>query len=172
MARIPIVDESDIETGFKNRSEIQLSDIYRVSALWITNSKGEVLMARRALTKTHDPGRWGPAVAGTVEEGETYETNIVKETLEELGVQVSIDDLERGPKALSQGTHKHWGQWFLYKTDWPIEKFTIPADEVAEIKWFTPAELLREFDKDPKQFVKSCKQFLPLFVDGISPTDA
>ena len=31
----------------------------------------------RSFTKSHDPGKWGPAVAGTVEEGETY--NFLKE---------------------------------------------------------------------------------------------
>ena len=42
---------------------------YRVSALWVTDSKGRILLAQRVLTKRHNPGKWGRAVAGTVEEG-------------------------------------------------------------------------------------------------------
>src|SRR3989344_2570418 len=81
-----IVDEHDNPIGLKDREDITSEDIYRVSLLWITNSKGEILLARRAYTKSHDPGKWGPAVAGTVEEGETYESNIIKEAEEELGL--------------------------------------------------------------------------------------
>ncbi|MFA6422790.1 MAG: NUDIX domain-containing protein, partial [Candidatus Buchananbacteria bacterium] len=86
MAKIIIVNENDEAIGHKERNELDFSDIYRVSGLWITNLKGEILLAQRAFTKNHDPGKWGPAAAGTVEEGEDYETNILKEAEEELGL--------------------------------------------------------------------------------------
>jgi len=57
MVLIPIVDEKDKIIGYKDRKEIQKEDIYRVSALWITNSKDEILLAQRAFSKSHDPGR-------------------------------------------------------------------------------------------------------------------
>lgn len=46
-----IVDENDQIIGHKFREEIVQTDIYRVAALWITNSKGDILLARRALSK-------------------------------------------------------------------------------------------------------------------------
>ena len=121
-------------------------------------------MARRALAKTHNPGCWGPAVAGTVEEDETYETNVIKETSEEIGLQITANDLEKGPKIFSQGTYTHFSQWYSYKTDLPTEMFAIQAEEVAEIKWFTPKELWEEFRRDPESFVPSAKRFLPLLL--------
>ena len=36
-------------------------------------------MARSVFMIDKLPGKWGPAVAGTVEEGESYEENIIKE---------------------------------------------------------------------------------------------
>ena len=42
-----IVDEGDKQIGIKDRSEISLSDICRSSGLWIENSKGQVLLAKR-----------------------------------------------------------------------------------------------------------------------------
>lgn len=85
--KIVVVNENDEVVGAKKRGTIATDDIYRVSALWITNSNGDVLLAQRALTKKNDPGKWGPAVAGTVEEGETYLGNITKETEEEIGLK-------------------------------------------------------------------------------------
>ena len=55
-AKIIIVDENDNIIGYKERGTIEQSDIDRVSALWITNSKGEFLLARRAYTKKNNPG--------------------------------------------------------------------------------------------------------------------
>ncbi|OGI75966.1 hypothetical protein A3C67_01195 [Candidatus Nomurabacteria bacterium RIFCSPHIGHO2_02_FULL_42_19] len=84
--KIPIVDKNDDVIEYRERNDQDANAIYRVSSLWIRNSKGEILLARRAFSKSHDPGKWGPAVAGTVEEGETYESNIIKEAEEELGL--------------------------------------------------------------------------------------
>lgn len=84
---IPIVDEEDNIIDYKERKKLDLKDIYRVSALWIENSKGEILLAQRSFNKKHHPGLWGPAVAGTVEKGESYEENISHEIEEELGIK-------------------------------------------------------------------------------------
>jgi len=94
MKRI-IVDKNDRVIGAKESQDIDfLNEIYRVSALWLWNSSGEVLVAQRKKSKGNDAGKWGPSVAGTVEEGESYEQNIVKEVEEEIGVrgvEISLD---------------------------------------------------------------------------------
>jgi len=90
MCEIPIVKNNDEIIKYKKRSEILENDIYRVSSLWITNSSGEVLLAKRAKIKKNHPGVWGPAVSGTVEKDETYYENILKETNEEIGLDVDF----------------------------------------------------------------------------------
>ena len=146
-----IVDEQDNEIGIK--SVAGHDDIYRVSALWLTNKSGEILLARRAYTKKHHPGKWGPAVAGTVEEGETYLSNIVKETEEELGLKFGEQDFILGPKYLSRETWTHWGQWFLVKKDIPLGEMSPEEDEVAEIRWFKPEDLEKELKSNPEEFL-------------------
>jgi len=82
-----IVDDQDNLIGAKPRNEIDFkNDYYRISGLWLTNSKGQILIAQRLLTKDKDPGKWGPAAAGTLEVGETYESNAYKEADEEIGL--------------------------------------------------------------------------------------
>jgi len=100
MGKIVIVDENDNKIGHKEYGETNPDDIYRVSALWLTNQKGEVLIARRAYNKKLDPGKWGTAASGTVDEGETYYENIVKETEEEIGL--TGVEFKKGP----YGRHK------------------------------------------------------------------
>ncbi|MDP2815354.1 MAG: NUDIX domain-containing protein [Rectinemataceae bacterium] len=161
MSRIPIVDENDVEISFKERSEVELGDIYRVSALWLTNSKGEVLLAQRSLHKKNGPGKWGPAVAGTVDEGETYEINILKESEEEIGLVLSPQEIRLGPKVKIQGSHLHFCQWYYAKSDKSIDEFVLQEDEVMDARWVSTEELIRLTDENPEMFSGSMMQWLP-----------
>src|ERR1700677_4628008 len=94
---ILIVDEEDNLIGFKTYEELQYEDIYQVSALWLKDVRtGDVLLAQRKWTKQSDPGKWAAAVAGTVDKGENYQINIVKEIEEEIGLKDL--KLKLGPK--------------------------------------------------------------------------
>ena len=159
--RIPIVDENDNIVGYKDRGLVNQEDIYRVSALWITNSKGEALLARRALTKSHNPGKWGPAVAGTVEEEESYRDNIIKEAEEEIGLK-NIKPLT-GPKIRRSGEYNYFGQWYLLEIDKPINEFMIDRNEVESIKWFSKKDLLKEIQDHPDKFLENMKERVELF---------
>lgn len=151
MARIVIVDREDNAIGSRERKETE-GTIYRVTGIWITNSKGEILVARRALRKAKDPGKWGPAVAGTVEEGETYESNAAKELEEELGIRAP---LRKGPKNFVQGKNTFFCQWFFATVDLPASAFTIQEAEVAEVKWIAPQMLLVDLAVRPHEYIPS-----------------
>ena len=159
--KIVIVDENDDVIGHKERGAIMQDDIYRVAALWITNSNGDVLLAQRALTKLHDPGKWGPAVAGTVEQGEDYDMNIRKEAEEEIGLK------NVQPKKVNKervfGEHNHFTQWFLLEMDVPIDSFIINVAEVQAVQWFPKGQLLKEIESAPDKFLGTMKQWAELF---------
>jgi isopentenyldiphosphate isomerase len=151
--KMPIVNEQDEIIGIKDRGDLLDSDIYRVSALWITNSEGKILLAKRSLNKEKDPGLWGPAVAGTVEEYESYEANIIKEAEEEIGIGGYTFNL--GPKMRVTSPHNHFTQWFTLVIDNPIEDFHIQKEEVDKIQWFDKDELLDEMQDNPDKFIDS-----------------
>ncbi|MEK9135397.1 MAG: NUDIX domain-containing protein [Patescibacteria group bacterium] len=152
--KIVIVDEKDNVIGYKDRDAINYQeDIYRVSALWITNSKGDILLAKRALTKSHSPGKWGPAVSGTVDEGEDYDLNIIKEAEEEIGL-TNISP-RKGFKKRISGKYNYFCQWYFAIMDKPVSDFKIKKDEVEEVKWFPIKELIREMENQPDKFTGS-----------------
>lgn len=159
--RIIIVNEKDEPIGVKNRSLVQLEDIYRVSALWVENDRGEVLLARRAYSKNHDPGKWGPAVAGTVADGEAYEDNIKKEAKEELGLENLV--FRSGPKCLYNSEHKFFVQWFISEINMPINFFRPDNLEVAEIIWISKTDLSNLLKNHPDEFVASAKIWPEIF---------
>ncbi len=155
MSKIIIVDENDNPIGFRERMERGDTDIARVTGLCVYNAKREVLIAQRVFTKRYDPGKWGPAVSGTVEEGETYESNIIKEAMEEIGLPVDASKLVTDSHRLAIGQHHYFRQMFYYQCDWPIEKFKIEEKEVAQIRWINIGELAAQVKEHPENFIAS-----------------
>lgn len=151
--KIPIVDENDNITGYKERNDKDTNTIYRVSYLWITDTNGKILLAQRALNKNHNPGKWGPVVAGTVEEGETYESNIIKEAEEEIGLKNIKPIL--GTKKRQKNKYNYFSQEFLLTLPSGFNNFTIQKEEVAEIKWFTVEELEKKLETNPEDFLST-----------------
>jgi len=56
MMRVVTVDADDKPIGIKLREDITRDDLYRASAIWITNPRDEILIAQRAFVKKHSPG--------------------------------------------------------------------------------------------------------------------
>ncbi|MFZ2593388.1 MAG: NUDIX domain-containing protein [Minisyncoccia bacterium] len=162
MTEIIIVNEQNIEIGVKDRSLLVPEDIYRVSALWLSNSVGDVLLARRSPTKEINPGLWGPAVAGTLDAGETYESNIIKETFEEIGLTITLGDITAGPLVRRVSSQSNYfGQWFFLKRDVSVNECVCAPHEVAEIAWFSESQLLEQLRDTPQKFVPGFGEWLP-----------
>jgi len=159
--RIIIVNENDEIIGYKDRRQVTRNDIYRVSALWIKNSKGEYLLAQRSFDKVHNPGQWGPAVAGTIEEGETYESNIVKEAEEEIGLKNF--DYHIAGKSRRTGRLERYNffcQWFVALLDRKVEDFHIDHSEVEQLRWYSRAELEEKIRSRTTKFFSSLEYCL------------
>lgn len=161
---IIIVDKDDNEIGIKNFDTVDyLKDIYRVSAAWVSNSQGEVLIAQRAFDKAHSPGCWGPSAAGTIEVGETYDQNIIHELEEEIGLTVTLADLTKGTKIFTHADNpnrRYFTQWYYTKADKPAEEFVIQKDEVEAVRWVAKEKLLAELTEKPKHFLDSFEEII------------
>lgn len=153
-SRIPIVNEQDEIIGERIRKELQPGDIFRVTGLWIYDDAGNILLARRAETKALHPGLWALGVAGTVEIGETYDSNIVKEMAEEIGLTGYIPTFlskELRDNQSGLGLRRFAAHYAVtIPHDYPL---VLKEDEVAEIKWFTPEEIEKAATEHPEMFV-------------------
>ncbi len=158
--KIPIVNEQDEIIGYKEREGKNPKDISRITGLWLKDREGNVLLAQRSFRKKKSPGLWGPSAAGTVEEGETYESNIIKEAEEEIGL-IGLKPIA-GPKIRASASHEFFGQWFIASIDhdYPFKK---QDEEVESIKWFTKNELEKLLKEQPEMFVSGFKKYYDLF---------
>ena len=159
---IQIVDQNDELVTHKENSHVdRVNDIYRVSALWLTSLEGDVLIAQRKLTKAHDPGKWGPAVSGTVEQEETYESNMYKEAEEEIGL--SGVRLSAGPKTHIKEPWHYFCQWFTCEIDKQSHKLSLQDEEVEAIAWVPFDDLAKEVIDNPSKFVPGFSDIIQLF---------
>lgn len=164
LLKVIIVDKNDNVIGLKERENLKNDDLYRVSALWIESSKEEVLLARRALTKSHDPGKWGPAVARTLEEGETYDLGILKGAEKEVGLKNIKFKKGSKVKIKLAGRLRYFLQWYLAEIDKPAREFKIQKSEVEEVRWFSKDELEKKLRENPNEFIYSVNQWIDLFL--------
>lgn len=153
-----IVNDKDEIVSYKNRELIKSNDIYRVSALWIINSQEQILFAKRSFNKINNPGKWGPAVSGTVEENENYLNNIIKETREEIGIDLTQYSFEKIEKIYTDGKYNFFCQWYLLKEDIDINNLEIQKDEVEEIKWMNKEKFRNNLKKNPKKYTISMQK--------------
>ena len=158
--KIQIVNNQDELIDTKERYDLDYSiDTYRVSALWITNSKGQSLLAQRASTKSSDPGKWGPAVAGTIEEGETYEQNIYKEAVEEIGLE-DVKFSKSIKMRFDTNSRKYFCQWYIVEINNDIDSFTRQVEEVDALEWVDTHKLKEDLKANPDKYVPGMEQIV------------
>jgi isopentenyl-diphosphate delta-isomerase len=92
---LDILDEQGNKTG-KSRPYLEAHEkglIHAVVHVWIVNFKNEILVQKRADNKRFDPGLWDISAAGHVSAGETSLQAGIRETKEELGLDIPESNL-------------------------------------------------------------------------------
>ncbi len=159
---IIIVDENDNIIKYVPRNERLSTDIFRISSLWVTNTKWDVLLAQRHKNKESNPEKWSTAVAGTNAEGETYESNIYKEAEEEIGLKGVVFEERMKLKKFDRSYPFHC-QWYSCIIDRDINDFHIQEEEVQDLRWWTRAELQKAFAETPEIFTKNMPRYFEMF---------
>lgn len=149
---IPVVNEQDEIICYKPRSEITTNDIYRATGCRVRDPAWNILLAQRAFTKKHNPGKRACAVAGTVQKWETYLANVLKEILEEIGIAVIEKDLSLGPKIYREYDRKYFWQRFILEYDWPKEDLKFERGAMEALKRLSSEELKKDYISDPEKY--------------------
>lgn len=151
--KIPIVNEQDEIIGYKKREETTREDIRRIVGLDVFNEKGEVLIAKRNPDKKIDPDVWGPSVAGTVDEGEDYDSTVLKEAEEEIGL-TNIQPIFIHKYFYETENSRRWCSryYVLINSERELHR---QESEVAELKWITIEDLETWSKEKPEEFIPS-----------------
>lgn len=132
------------------RGEIIPKGYYHlVVHVWIKNSAGEFLISRRSADRPTYPLKW-ECVGGSVVKGEDSMTGALRETKEEVGIDLLP---EKGRIIFSKVRSEISGQYFgdimdvwLFSYDGPVSLEEATTKEVAQVQWMTREEVLQKYE--------------------------
>jgi isopentenyl-diphosphate Delta-isomerase len=91
---LDVVNERDEVVDSRPANEcIKRGLLHRAVVIFLFNSKGELFLQKRANDLVFYPGFWSASVTGHVSSGETYREAAIRETKEELGLNVEVREL-------------------------------------------------------------------------------
>ncbi len=90
MEHIILVDDHDQEIGTMEKMEAhQKGLLHRAFSILIVNSKGELLLQQRALSKYHSGGLWTNTCCSHPRPGESIEGAAKRKLKQEMGIEVN-----------------------------------------------------------------------------------
>ncbi|MBP5344358.1 MAG: NUDIX domain-containing protein [Alphaproteobacteria bacterium] len=120
-----------------------------IAAIFLFNSKGNIILQRIALTKKTDAGKWSYSAGGHVDAGESYEVAALRELNEEMGIKATTATFVGKDYTFRDGKPRACHNVFKVISDDPI---TFDPSEVAEIHEFSIPELKQKIQDHPEQF--------------------
>lgn len=158
---VVIVDRQNNPIGLAMLKEAWERGLYyRVVGILVEDDAGRILLQQRAATMDLNPGTWDLSVAGHVDEGQTYQTAVVRELEEELGLQdVDLEDLGINFYSYINDGRKMNNFLNLFRVVVPADtKFAPEEHEVSATRWFTREDLAEAMDARPEQFSPFIKE--------------
>lgn len=109
---------------------------------------GKILLQKRSSKKKLWPNMWDVTVGGHVIAGEFGRQALIRETREELGIEINDDDIKYlvGSTSINkQGDiiNKHYNECYLITKHIDISDVKLQKEEVSEIRYFSKDELLK-----------------------------
>jgi len=147
------VDEKDRETGYMEKMEVHKKGVlHRAFSVLIFNSKGEVLLQKRAEIKYHSPGLWTNSCCSHQREGENLNDAVSRRLKEELGIVCECKEVFKFKYRVEfdNGLIEHEiDHVFIGQYDGNISP---NQDEIEEIRWVPLDKLNKEMSENPEDF--------------------
>ena len=120
---------------------------HKAVALFIINSKDQVLLQRRSPNKKLWPNLWDISAGGHVLAGEFGFEAIIREIKEELGTDIEKNDILFIGSATSVNIkgdiiNNHFNEFYIVNKDIDISNLTLQLEEVSEVKWFEKDDIV------------------------------
>ncbi len=136
---LDVVDEQNHIIGQALRDEVHRKGLrHRAAHLVIFNRQGDLLLQKRSRNKSDFPGFWDSSAAGHLAAGESYEACILREAVEELGIELGESCKKLFLLPASPETGMEFCQVFRASHEGP---FVLNKEEVEDVRWYSENEI-------------------------------
>lgn len=113
-------------------------DYHMIVHVYPVNSKGEILIQKRADCVKTKPGIWA-ITGGSVIAGEDIFTGCLRELQEEVGITAVPEDVRL--VSITQKPGRFRSVWIV-RSNVELSELTLQEEEVSEVKWATPETIM------------------------------
>ena len=148
-----VVNERDEVIDRQLRREVhRLGLKHRAVHVLVLNSRGEVFLQKRSMTKDREPGKWDSSTSGHVDSGENYDSGAVRELREEIGL--ALAQIPERLFRIDACRETDWEFCWVYrcKAEGP---FQLHPDEIESGGWFAPEKITRWVAEKPGDFASA-----------------
>ena len=126
---------------------------HKAVAMFMINSKGQVLLQKRSANKKMWPNMWDMTAGGHVLAGEFGFEAIIREIQEELGIEINKNDILFIGSAVSTNIkgdviNRHFNEYYIINKDVDETSLKLQSEEVSDIKWFDKEEVFRRIQNN------------------------
>ena len=155
MEYVVLVDKNDNQIGLMEKQAAHIEPhLHRAFSIFIFNSKGELLLQQRALSKYHSPGLWTNTCCSHPRAGETLEEATSRRLIEEMGMACDMHEvytfIYKAP--VGQGLTEHeFDHVFIGQSD---DIPQINHEEVESWKYMSLDELSNDIQVHPELYTE------------------
>ena len=162
--KVILVDRKDRQVGMGEKLETHLKGrLHRALSIFVFNSKGELMLQRRALGKYHCGGLWSNTVCSHPRPGEKIGKAVHRRLKEELGFDTPLHEVFSfiyRVKFANGLTEYEFDHFFFGRFD---GKPKPNPKEVCDWKWINLKDLRKDVNAHPKKYTYWFMKALPRF---------
>lgn len=171
---IDVLNEKGAYTGKIETREICYKEglWHKAVAVFIVNSKDQVLLQKRSANKKMWPSMWDITAGGHVIAGEFGFQTIIREVKEELGIDLDKNDMTFIGSAVSsnikgENISNLFNEFYIVNKDVDETKLKLQEEEVSEVKWVDKNEIIERIKNNYEGITdkESCWEYLIKYYD-------
>ena len=126
---------------------------HRAVYAFIIDENFNVLLQKRSSNKKLWPNKWDVTIGGHVNAGEFGRQALIRECKEELGIEISDDDIKYIVSTTSvynknNYINNHYDECYLITKNINIEDLKLQQEEVSDVKYFSKEDLLNRINNN------------------------
>lgn len=170
-----VLNENGEFTGeVASREKCHIYGLYhKAVVLFIINSNGDVLLQQRSANKKLWPNLWDITAGGHVLKDEFGYEAVIRETKEEIGLDLEVQELlfigcTRSTNMKKDFINRHFNEFYIAKKDINLSNLILQEEEVQDIKWVPKEEILKRINHNYDQLTDkiSCWQYLEKYLNS------